>query len=209
MNLFDNISSKNVMKLLYVLESSKVVVKKNQLFLRNIAEQNMIGFIDEGLVEVIKTDYNGNRVIVEELEENDVFGTFVTPLNGEHELLALEDSVIYIFDYDEIIKMKMDKDYYNQFVKNLLLIMNEKIIQKNNRIEILTKKSIRHKLLEYFDIESSSIGLRVFHLPFTFTELADYLAVDRSAMQRELKNLKEEGFIEVKGRKITLLYDKY
>ena len=41
---------------------------------------------------------------------------------------------------------------------------------------------------------------------FTFKELAEYLAVDRSAMTRELKNLKEAGFIDIKSKKITLLY---
>ena len=47
---------------------------------------------------------------------------------------------------------------------------------------------------------------RVFILPFTYTELADYLSVDRSAMQRELKNLKDEGFISTNGKRITLNY---
>ncbi len=40
----------------------------------------------------------------------------------------------------------------------------------------------------------------------TATDLADYLAIDRSAMSRELKYLKEEGFIEIKGKRIKLLY---
>ena len=44
-------------------------------------------------------------------------------------------------------------------------------------------------------------------LSFSFKDLADYLAVNRSAMSRELKNLKNEGFIEVKGKTIYLLYD--
>ena len=43
-------------------------------------------------------------------------------------------------------------------------------------------------------------------LPFSFKELADYLAVNRTAMFRELKNLKEENLIEIKNRKISLLY---
>ena len=40
----------------------------------------------------------------------------------------------------------------------------------------------------------------------TRKELADYLGVNRSALMRELKNLKEERFIETKGHKIKLLY---
>ena len=75
-----------------------------------------------------------------------------------------------------------------------------------NRIEILTKKTIRNKLLEYFKIVSTKNNSKNIYLPFTFTDLADYLAIDRSAMTRELKNLKGEGFIEIKGKRITLLY---
>ena len=37
-----------------------------------------------------------------------------------------------------------------------------------------------------------------------YSIVADYLSVDRSAMMREVKNLKEDGIIDTKGRKITL-----
>ena len=84
--------------------------------------------------------------------------------------------------------------------------MSEKINEKNNRIEILTKKTIRNKLLEYFKMMTKRSGSKHIYLTLSFTELAEYLAVDRSAMSRELKNLKDEGFIEVKNKKITLLY---
>ncbi len=43
-------------------------------------------------------------------------------------------------------------------------------------------------------------------MPMTFTELANYLSVDRSAMSREIKYLKEDGFLEVNGKKITIDY---
>ncbi len=209
-NLFQNISPKNREKLLYTLESSRLTFSKNQLILANITRGNIIGILVSGMVQIIKTDYNGNRCIIEELEENDIFGTNITPLaNMDYDILTKEESTVYIIDYDEILNLDLSKDYYNQFVKNLLEIIIEKIEEKNNHIEILTKKTIRNKLLEYFNIESKKTGTRVINLPFNFTNLADYLAIDRSAMSRELKYLKEEGFIEIKNHKITLLYDKY
>ena len=42
-------------------------------------------------------------------------------------------------------------------------------------------------------------------MPFAFTTLAEYLSVDRSAMMRELKKMREEGLVHVEGRTITLL----
>lgn len=47
---------------------------------------------------------------------------------------------------------------------------------------------------------------KTFTLPFSITELANYLAVDRSSMSRELSYLKAEKFIEQDRNKITLLY---
>lgn len=210
LNPFQNISPKNREKLLYTLESSRLTFPKNELILSNINQGNIIGIVIKGMLQIIKTDYNGTRTIIEELEENDIFGTIISPLSNEYDILTKEESTVYIIDYDEIKNLDLDnKNYYNQFIKNLLEIIILKIEERNNRIEILTKKTIRNKLLEYFNIESKKNGLRVINLPFNFTDLADYLAIDRSAMSRELKYLKEEGFIEIKNHKITLLYDKY
>ena len=210
LNPFQNISPKNREKLLYTLESSRLTFSKNELILSNINQGNIIGIVIKGMMQIIKTDYNGTRTIIEELEENDIFGTIISPLSNEYDILTKEESTVYIIDYDEIKKLDLEnKSYYNQFIKNLLEIIILKIEERNNRIEILTKKTIRNKLLEYFNIESKKNGLRVINLPFNFTDLADYLAIDRSAMSRELKYLKEEGFIEIKNHKITLLYDKY
>ena len=43
-------------------------------------------------------------------------------------------------------------------------------------------------------------------LPISFTELAEYLSVDRSAMTREISYLKEDNLIKTNGRRITILY---
>ena len=40
----------------------------------------------------------------------------------------------------------------------------------------------------------------------TFTDLADYLSVDRTALMRELKNLSDYGLIKKSGKRITILY---
>ena len=77
----------------------------------------------------------------------------------------------------------------------------------NFRIELLSKRSIRDKLICYFSMQSEINFSKTFTLPFSLTDLADYLSVDRSAMMRELSYLKEEGFIKKHDNKITLLVD--
>lgn len=205
--LFNKISVKQQVKLLKLLETSTLSFKKGTVMLSTIKE-NIIGVILEGYAQIVRTDYNGNRTIIEELEEEMIFGSTISSLSSDEcELIAKEDTKVLIIDYDLIIESENNTySYYNQFVKNLLQITTDIIDEKNERIEILTKKTIRDKLLEYFNIYRKKHGSNNIYLPFSLTDLSDYLAVDRSAMSRELRYLKEEGFIETKGRKITLLY---
>lgn len=207
MNPFFNITDDDKIKLLKDLEALTYTFDKNEEILKKIKNRNFIGIILEGIIQIIKTDYNGNRTIIEELTDNDIFGSKISSLsNNEYTITTKDKTNIIVIDYEQLIKSNNTNDYYNQFIKNLLEIIINSINDKNNRIEILTKKTIRNKLLEYFKIVSTKNKSKNIYLPFTFTDLADYLAIDRSAMTRELKYLKEEGFIEIKNKRITLLY---
>ncbi len=207
-NLFDKISEKNKEKLLRMLEANTLLFKKNATILSTIKGENVIGIVLAGYIQIVRNDDNGNRTIIEELEENTIFGTLFSSITGEDcEMICREDTKLIIIEYNRIIiGVQSNYTFYTQFIQNLLQILSDKINERNDRIKILTKKTIRNKLLEYFKIVSKRNGSKNIYLPFTFTEFADYLAVDRCAMSRELKNLKDEGFIEIKSKKITLLY---
>ena len=207
--LFYNIDPKQKQKLLRSLEGNTYFYQSNNIILSNVKKDNIICILLEGHIQITKTDYNGNRIIIEDLKENSVFGTMTQSISyKEYDIYCKSNSKIIIIDFDQIINYDESKSYYfTQFLKNLLKILSEKIIKNNERIEILTNKTIRDKLLAYFKFNSKNSVNRIIYLPFTFTDLADYLAVNRSAMTRELKNLKEEGFIEIKEKKIKLLYD--
>lgn len=204
--LFDNISIKEKNKLINYLEGLYFNFKKNANISKTLKD-HIIGIIISGNAKIVYTDYNGNKLVIEELYEDDIFGSNLSYLyNKEYEMIASEDTKVLVFDYDFIIKSKLNTDYFNTFLKNIMIILNDKIRKRNDRLQIISKKTIRDKLLEYFDIESSSHGSSIIYLTISFSELADFLAIDRSAMHRELKNLKDEGIIDVKGKKIILLY---
>lgn len=211
MKIFDQINNKNQQKLLRMLESDIINVPKNNTILSTISNDNIIGIIKEGCIQIIKTDDNGNQIIIDELTTGEVFGSYIAFFNNkDYSIQTKEESEIIIIDYDILMNFNQNtKEYYNQFIKNLLTIIMSDMKKTTERLEILTRKTIRNRLLEYFNISLKNSGTKHIYLPFNFTDLAHYLAVDRSAMMRELKYMKEEKIIEVKGNKITLLTDKY
>ena len=207
-SLFKDINPDNKSKLLKLLETSNFTYQKGVNIAYLFKDKESIGSVIEGSLDIIRIDYNGTRTIIETIYEDEILGTSLTSLlSNDYEIITREDTKILWLDYKVILEINDTKySYYNQFIKNLLMIALEKNTLKNERIEILTQKTIRNKLLEYFRIEALKNRSKIIYLKSTWQDLADYLAIDRCAMTRELKNLKEEGFISVKGRVITLLY---
>ncbi len=207
-NPFDNLSTSQINKLYDLLGVHIYKFKKNQEVLPTLKNGNIVAIILHGCAQIINIEYNGNEIIMETLIENSIFGSNISATNTEnYQIIAKEPTEVVVIDYDKLINPSNLKfNYFNIFFRNLFDIINIKFKEKNERIRILEQKQIRNKLLEYFEIEQKKTRLKYINLPFTFRDLADYLAVNRSAMFRELKYLKDEKFIEINNRKITLLY---
>ena len=172
-------------------------------------KRKQICILLSGKAELIRYDYKGNKDIIEHFSPNDIFGEVFHHVNTNNELfvLATKKCEVLLFLYDDIRKKcKQNCSFHTTLISNLLeLTLNNAILQ-NTRIEILSKRSIREKLLSYFNILSKKAYSKNIVLPFSLTNLADYLSVDRSAMMREIKNLIDEGFISKDKNKIKLLY---
>ena len=178
---------------------------KNDEIFSTINGGNFIGIITKGSAIVSYIEYNGNEIILENLNKDSVFGSNISLINVENcEIKSKEDTEVLLIDYNKLINQKNLKyQYFNIFFNNLFDIINTKFKETNERVRILEKKQIRDKLLEYFEIEYKKTLSRNIFLTFALKDLADYISANRSAMFRELKNLKEEGFIEINGRRIT------
>ena len=205
-SIFEGISEEDIEKMLKCFEARKLTFKKDRTIVTNIINVKLIGIMLSGTANMERYDYNGNRSIIEKLSPNSVFGEVFSRLGSDISVIATSDCEVLFIEYEHIIKKcKKGCLYHNILTNNMLKLLSQKIVELNERVEILSKRSIRDKLLSYFELLASSNPKRSFLLPFTYTDLADYLSVDRSAMMREIKNLKEDGFIQTNGKKITII----
>ena len=209
-DLFENITESEKNELLKQLNSFSYKFNKNEIIPKDIFFKKSIGIITEGSINIIKINYNETETIIDIITQNDILSTMnYNILDEDYELTTNEETNILIIDFDKILECKVDTNTYNQFLKNILNIFSNKLLDSNNHIEVLTNRTIRNKLLSYFRQLSKKNGSNIIYLPFNYTSLANYLGVDRSSMNRELKNLKEENLIETKGTRIKLNYYIY
>ncbi|MCI8617006.1 MAG: Crp/Fnr family transcriptional regulator [Clostridia bacterium] len=183
--------------------------RKNQTITTYIQKRNQVCIILNGEADLVRYDLNGNKSIIEHFTKNDIFGEafYIVTTNNELSVEAKKNCEVLFFIYDNIHqKCRINCKFHQTLSENFSNLILNKVMDLNTRVEILSKRSIREKLRTYFNILSTRNLSQTFSLPFSLTDLADYLSVDRSAMMRELKSLKDEGFIEKNGNRLTLLY---
>ncbi|MDR2686992.1 MAG: helix-turn-helix domain-containing protein [Oscillospiraceae bacterium] len=77
-----------------------------------------------------------------------------------------------------------------------------------HKIDYLSKRTTRDKILSFLAIQAARHGARRFNVPYTRQELADLLAVDRSAMCTELTRMQNDGLIRFERKRFELLGEK-
>ncbi len=204
MKIFNNIPEDEIDILLDDLKTKKIKFKKNSLIISNALNSNILSIIISGKACIERIDYYGNKTIIETLNPGDVFESRMFNLkNNELSIISLQETEVYLIEFDNIM-INVQSNNHKQFIDNLLNTMIFYLNRSYEKIEIITKKTIRDKLLAYFTIISNKRLSKSFTIPYNFTQLSNYLAVDRSALMREIKHLKEEGFIKIENKKITL-----
>ena len=192
---------------------SKVQTKffqKGEVVTTYLVNRKQVCILVSGSADLIRYDFNGTKNIVERFYKNDIFGEVFYRINTNNDLfvMAREMCEVVFFNYEIFEKKcKSSCKFHEKLLLNLPNLVIGKVSDMNFRVELLSKRSIRDKLISYFSMQSEINFSKTFTLPFSLTDLADYLSVDRSAMMRELSYLKEEGFIKKHDNKITLLVD--
>lgn len=171
--------------------------------------QDMIGVLLSGSAELLRLSEDGGRTVLETLNEGSVFGeelAFTGTRDGSAVIECREDCRVVFMRYDQITKRCENAcSCHSQVVTNLFLLLSRKSLHLSRRIEVLSCRTIREKLMCFFRQQAESSGEQTFSLPFSFSMLADYIGADRSAMMRELRHLREEGLIRTENRCVTLL----
>ena len=86
--------------------------------------------------------------------------------------------------------------FHHRLIENMVRIIADKNRELMRKVEVVSKRTIREKLLAYLSIQAQLQDSRYFELPFGRVELAEYLCVDRSALTRELEKMKSDGLID-------------
>lgn len=175
-------------------------------------EINYVGVILTGAVEIIKENLAGNKHILAILGGSHMFGEGIVCTAARISPVTVrvkEDSEIMFIPYERVIKSCGNScTFHIQLIQNMMVVLGEKNVSLNRKMELLIMKGMREKLASYLLSESVKNEGSIFQIIMNRNELADYLNVSRTSMCRELARMKEEGLIDYYGNSFKLLDKK-
>ena len=211
--LFKGISDEGLKQLYNCLRARQAEFKGGEEIYSFSGLKSVLGVIMQGKVVIKKIDRNGNVTILDHIQKNGVLSnTFAfSQSDGNYvSAHAVENTKILFFDYDNVFKRCQKAcEFHSTLVENLFDIVIEKSKTLSQRVEILSNKTIREKILSYLSFAVKNAGSMEITLPMSLTSFAEFLCVDRSAMMRELKKLTLNGIIKTDKRVITVLKREY
>jgi len=198
--LFDGIQPKDMEAMLGCIGYHIGTFQKGDIVAFEEENIRHIGILLSGSVDMIKEDLWGNKTMLVRMRKDELFGeTFAC---GEDNLSVVtfvvsEDARILFMPFDRVMhSCTMACVFHHRLIENMVHIIANKNRDLMRKVEVISKKTLREKILAYLSIQAQLQDSRYFEIPLGRVELAEYLCADRSALTRELAKMKAEGLID-------------
>lgn len=207
-SLFKGISDDDLIPMLGCLGAEVRSYSRNGSIFTEGEPVGKLGIVLDGTVQIVRNDYYGNRSILAAVEESQLFGeSFVCaeikklPVN----VVAAQESTVMLLDGDRVIhSCKNSCEFHNRIIFNLMKTVAEKNLLFNRKLEVLSQRTTREKLMTYLMQQAKAAGTDSFEIPYDRQALADFLEVDRSGLSAEISKLRNDGVIKCRKNQFTL-----
>ena len=206
--LFRGISESEIAELLLCLGAHERNFQKDDVIFRAGSPVDEFGLVLSGSVNIVVNLYWGNSIIFGHVGKGEVFAENYAAVPGKElacDVVACEDTQVLFLKMQSVMTTcRMGCAYHNRIIQNMLRISAQKNLNMSSRMMHTASKSLRERLLSYLSEQALERGSAQFTIPFNRQQLADYLAVNRSAMSNELSKMQEEGLITFRKNEFIL-----
>ncbi|MBC5620057.1 MULTISPECIES: Crp/Fnr family transcriptional regulator [Butyricimonas] len=168
-------------------------------------------FLFSGVVKIFQTGITGKEQIIRFGKESEMFG-FRSVIRNELACTSVEtlsDCILCYISYTSLTHMMK---HSSDFAYEMMQIACKELEEANRHIRDIAQKSVKARLAEILLLIASDFGVEedgTLRLNITREDLSNFVGTATETLIRLLSDLKNEGLVEAKGRKIKLLdHDK-
>lgn len=171
-----------------------------------------LGIVLDGTIDIVHPSISGHDTIVSRILPGGIFGesfSYAESANLFNEVRSISPSTVLFLDVHAVLgQSSILSGYHLKLVENLLRILARSNVWLNTKILILNQKTLRDKILTYFETLAAKNSSNRFTIPFNREQLASFLGSERSSLCRELSRMQEEGILSIEKDCVTLHWEK-
>ena len=202
--LFDGIEDEQLADAIKLLNGRIKKVVKDDYIVQLGGTIQYAGLLLKGKIESSFQNENFDQITMHTFTGGYLFGEGLVinhAKNSPVQVRAVEDSVVLFIDLEMIYVAADNSPIRNILARNLIKSLAKKNLILNQKVRILSQKSLRDRIFIYLRTLPKDKDGYV-KIPFTQTALAEYLGVNRSALSRELGRMQNEGLLYMDRNKI-------
>ncbi len=207
--LFQNISKQDLTNLLKCLTYSTQTYKKGETISISDTPVKTIGIVLHGCIHMVKEDIWGDKTILALIQKGQIFGeTFACGSNfiSTVSFLSAQASTVLYLPFHRVMHQCSNSClFHHMLIENMVKMIADKNVALMKKVEIISQKTLRKRILTFLHIESQHQQTSQITLSMGRIEMAEYLSTDRSALTRELNHMQKEGLIKFNKNTFTLL----
>ena len=176
--------------------------KRGEIIMHIGDEFRYAGLVLDGEIECSYQDEAFNKYNMNHFAEGELFGEAMACAGVESspmQVIAVSECVIMFLDLEALMN---GGELQAKMSWNLTRMLSLKNVFMNQKVRILSTKSLRDRITAYLHTLPDHDG--VVTLSFSKTALAEFLCVNRTALSRELARMCREGIISMNGRRFVL-----
>ena len=205
--LFDGIKDEQLADAIKLLNGRIKKVVKDDYIVQLGGTIQYAGLLLKGKIESSFQNENFDQITMLTFTNGYLFGESLVinrAKNSPVQVRAVEDCVVLFIDLEMIYAAADNSLIRNILARNLIKSLAKKNLILNQKVRILSQKSLRDRIFIYLRTLPKDKDGYV-KLPFTQTALAEYLGVNRSALSRELGRMQNEGLLVIDEKRIKII----
>jgi CRP-like cAMP-binding protein len=204
--ILQNFTDNNCLDIISASKNCRTYDKLSRVISENLQDEGLY-ILNQGKLKLYKTDKNGQEIILRFIRPGEIFSFFKSKDEDENQfyLRALEDSAICFLNKDVLNKIICK---YPEVGSHFAQSIYQSLIELQNRYFKATQMHVPAKVADALIMMYDAFGEDTFgalNVKLSREDIAGLATTTKEQVSKVFSELKADGIIKAKGKKIEIL----